>query len=133
MARIEVTDGEGRIEYSLRSEDGAFSVRVEASEADALPPESCFASLAESSAFFEAGDRGYTPSPDGSRLDGLQLRTHGWRARPLKVASLHSSYCEDPGNFPKGSIEYDHALVMRDIEHEWSTVHAPEAASTVSQ
>jgi hypothetical protein len=35
------------------------------------------------------------------------------------VTHVHSSYFEDELRFPAGSILFDHALVMRDIQHEW--------------
>jgi len=37
----------------------------------------------------------------------------------LAVASVRSSFFEDQGIFPRGSIEFDCALLMRDIQHEW--------------
>jgi hypothetical protein len=42
-----------------------------------------------------------------------------WRVRALSITDVHSSFFADQHRFPKGSIEFDHALVMRDIAHEW--------------
>jgi hypothetical protein len=30
-----------------------------------------------------------------------------------------SSFFEDEKRFPRGSVQFDHALIMRDIPHEW--------------
>ena len=49
----------------------------------------------------------------------LLLRTLEWRLRGLSVSEVRSSYFEDEKKFPKSSIEFDHALVMRDLVHEW--------------
>jgi hypothetical protein len=49
----------------------------------------------------------------------LLLRTLEWRVRALAVSKVHSSYFEDRGTFPDGSVKFDHALIMRDIRHEW--------------
>ncbi len=118
-ARFSVLDIGGHIELSIRSHDGTVSVRVVGDNADALPASSCFSSVAEASAFFEGGSLGYSVTRDADRLDGLLLRTLDWRIRPLSVAEVHSSFFADQKRFPKGSIEFDHALVMRDILHEW--------------
>jgi hypothetical protein len=37
----------------------------------------------------------------------------------LDVDKIQSSYFEDPSRFPSGSVEFDCALLMRDIVHEW--------------
>jgi len=66
---------------------------------------------------------------DGDRFDGLLLRTLDWRVRALRVTEVHSSFFEDRQRFPQGSIEFDHALVMRDILHEWRRVEDPYAVS----
>lgn len=52
-----------------------------------------------------------------------QLKTIGWKVKPLEITSVHSSFFEDRLRFPNGSIEFDHALIMRDVRHEW---HAAE-------
>jgi hypothetical protein len=55
------------------------------------------------------------------RLDGIELRTHGWRVEPLQVDDVQSSYFSDETRFPRGSVEFDCALVMRNVGHEWHT------------
>jgi hypothetical protein len=118
-ARFSVLDIGGHIELSMRSLDETMSVRVVGDEADEWPGSSCFGSLAEASAFFEGGSLGYSSTRDGDRLDGLLLRTLDWRIRALSVSEVQSSFFADRERFPEGSTEFDHALVMRDIRHEW--------------
>lgn len=118
-ARFMVTDRAGHVDFSMQSRDGTVSVRVVGDEADSLPASSCFSTLAEASAFFEGGSLGYSVTRDGDRLDGLLLRTLDWRIRALSVTEVHSSFFADRQRFPEGSIEFDHALVMRDLLHEW--------------
>jgi hypothetical protein len=57
----------------------------------------------------------------GDRLDALELHTDQWHVEPLAVSSVHSSFFADESLFPRGSVRFDHALLMRDIEHEWHT------------
>ena len=42
-----------------------------------------------------------------------------WKVEPLAMSSVRSSYFDDATVFPAGSIEFDCALLMRGIEHEW--------------
>lgn len=118
-ARFSVSDVSGHIEFSMQSRDGSVAVKVIGDDADSMPTSSCFRSLVEASGFFEGGSLGYSVSRDGGRLDGLVLRTVDWRVRALSVSEVYSSYFVDGQRFPAGSIEFDHALVMRDIIHEW--------------
>ena len=86
---------------------------------DRLPASSVFQSLEEASAFFEAGSLGYSATGDASRFQGLELRCLNWHVEPLEVEDVRSSFFEDASLFPDGSIEFDCALLMRGIEHEW--------------
>ena len=94
-------------------------VEFEACETEVFPETSVFRSLEESSEFFEKGCVGYSSRPDGSQLDGLTLKTMKWEVSLLEMYRLESSYFDDPEIFPAESIEFDHALLMRDIPHEW--------------
>ena len=118
-AQFSVVDTVKRIELSMRSLDGVVSVRVVGNEVDRIPGDSCFASIHDASAYFEGGSLGYSVTQDETRLDGLRLRTLEWRVRALSVEEVHSSFFEDERRFPKGSIQFDHALIMRDLPHEW--------------
>ena len=84
-----------------------------------LPSSSVFDSLAEASAFFQAGSLGYSATPDPARFQGLELNCQNWQVTPLDVDEVRSSFFDDPARFPPGSIEFDCALLMRGIEHEW--------------
>lgn len=96
-----------------------MALTVRATEANTLPATSCFRSLAESSAFFEGGSVGYSTTRDCCRLDGIRLETDGWKVSPLAVDHVESTFFADRSVFPEGSVEFDHALIMRDVRHEW--------------
>jgi hypothetical protein len=118
-ASFDIRESEDRLHVGYQSDDGAVRVRVDASLADRLPADSVFDSLDAASSFFEGGSLGYSATRDPARYDGLELRCHNWAVRPLTVDSVESSFFEDPSNFPEGSATFDHALLMRGIEHEW--------------
>ena len=78
-----------------------------------------FRSLDEASAFFQAGSLGYSATSDPTRFQGMDLHCYNWQVEPLAVEEVHSSFFEDAALFPKGSIAFDCALLMRGIDHEW--------------
>ena len=118
-AQFQVEDRNGSIDFSMRSADGTVSVKVAGSDSDKLPKSSCFGSLPEASAFFEGGSLGYSVTRSGDRFDGLLLRTLDWRMRAFSLTEVNSSFFGDRRHFPESSIEFDHALIMRDLAHEW--------------
>jgi Uncharacterized conserved protein (COG2071) len=118
-ARFSVREEPQRLSLSMRSDDGAVAVSLRGRFSGDLPRSSCFASLSEASAFFEAGSLGYSLKARSSRLDGLELETHGWRVEPLQVEEVASSYFADAHRFPPGAIAFDCALVMRNVRHQW--------------
>lgn len=128
LADFQVSDAEGAIEMRIRSRDDGMTLRLEAHESEEFPASSCFRSLAESSAFFEPGSVGFSVTKDCCRLDGIRLETHQWEVKPLAVSRVESSFFDNPAVFPPGSAVYDHALVMRDIPHDWHEVPSRRVA-----
>lgn len=119
LADFDITDRDGRIDLSIQSRDQSMSIRLAARETDGFPNNSCFRSLGESSAFFEPGSVGFSVTRDCCRLDGIRLETHHWKVQNLAVEGVESSFFDDPAAFPPGSAVFDHALIMRDIPHDW--------------
>jgi len=119
---FEVQESGAAINIRLQSVDDAVQVALEGTISDQLPSTSIFSSLAEASSFFEGGAVGYSVTRDEDRLDGLKLRTNDWRVEPLAVERVYSSYFSDETKFPKQSVAFDHALIMRNVAHEWQTV-----------
>jgi uncharacterized protein YqjF (DUF2071 family) len=118
-ARFSVEEGLRRIDFKMRSRDSTTTVDVLAQQSTSLPAESCFSSLADSSAFFQGGCIGYSATCDPMRFDGVRLETARWQMHALDVLRVRSTFFEDPNRFPPGSIEFDHALIMRNIPHRW--------------
>ncbi|MFN2532510.1 MAG: DUF2071 domain-containing protein [Pyrinomonadaceae bacterium] len=117
-----IREVDASISIKMKSADEAITVEIDGRIADVLPSTSIFSSLAEASSFFESGAVGYSVTSDQARLDGLRLKTKEWRVEPLDVRSYYSSYFSDEATFPKDSIEFDNALIMRNVAHEWHSV-----------
>ena len=122
LADFRVTDDGVQIQMSIRARDRRMSVDLTAHETSSLPPTSCFASLAESSSFFEGGSIGYSVTRDCCRLDGIRLETQEWQVRPLAVDHVESSFFANQATFPSGTAVFDHALIMRNVIHQWHDV-----------
>ena len=118
-ANFSVDDNGGRIEMKVLSTDGEISIDVAGTAAEEMPAGSVFSTLADASIFFEAGSCGYSEAADGGRLEGMELRVREWSVRPFAVDRLGSSYFANRSIFPEGAIDFDHALIMSDVEHEW--------------
>lgn len=118
-ANFRVRETDRQFEVAMRSDDGDTSVSVLADLADAWPSNSVFGSLDEASAFFAAGSIGYSATSDPRRFQGLELACYGWHVETLTLGHVASSLFDDRTLFPPGSIEFDCALLMRGIKHEW--------------
>jgi uncharacterized protein DUF2071 len=119
QASFKVIESAEEIRLSMKSEDGIVAVDLEGEIIKDMPGNSIFASVTEASKFFEGGSLGYSVTSNPTRLDGLKLETRQWHVEPLQLTKVYSSYFSDREKFPIGSIEFDHALIMRNILHEW--------------
>lgn len=131
-ATFAVRESADRYSVSFRSDDGAAWISLRGTRQGELPSTSVFGSLASASAFFQAGSLGYSPSRNRSRFNGLELRCFDWKVAPLAVEAVTSSYFDDRSLFAGGAVEYDSALQMGAIEHEWhgrSDLYAPESGA----
>lgn len=109
----------GKLSFAMKSEDGKSDVSLEGERSPHFPKDSCFGSLDEASNFFKGGATGFSVTRDPCRLDGLVLETKSWSVSPLNVRSIDSKYYSDRSIFPLGTIHFDNALLMEDIDHEW--------------
>ncbi len=128
-SRFHVRDDGEAIDFSMEAADGAV-IRLRARPGAALPATSRFPSMQAASDFYEAGSLGFSASRDGQRLEGVTLCTRVWRMEPLVLESVYSSYFADERRFPRGSVELDSAVLMRDIPHEWRSAPGLDLAST---
>lgn len=123
-ARFTVAEDRQDFKLAMRSVDREVQVELNAQAANNLPHDSIFASLDETSKFFRTGSLGLSPRFDTSKLDAMLLHTEQWQVAPLQVQHLTSSYFADTQHFPTGSVAFDHALIMRDVEHQWRSASA---------
>lgn len=116
-AKFEIRDSGDSIQAAVQSIDGTMDLRVEARESDRMSAESIFDSLDDASEYFKASTCGCSPNQES--YDQLELEPHNWNFSPLYIEHLETSWFERETRFPAGTIEFDSAFIMRDIDHEW--------------
>lgn len=118
-SRFYVKEANGQYRVELSSSDNATHLVVDGKLAESLPDTSIFDSLQAASDFFEAGSLGYSVTKAADQFDGLELRSFNWKVAPLDMTTVESNFFQNDALFPQGSVEFDCALLMRDIQHEW--------------
>ena len=116
LAKFNVHEWNGHYHIDLLSSDNT-RISIDVKETKDFDPNSIFENLENVSEFFKIGATGY--SPKGERFEGVKLQTYSWKMRPLEVLKVHSSFYENESIFPKGSVKFDSAVLMTNIEHEW--------------
>ncbi len=112
-------ESNNRFKVEMCSDDGEVFVRIAARVAEAMPHDSVLRNRENASAFFCNGACGWSPDITGKTMEGLKLQTDDWRMEPLIVEHARSSWFENRNHFPEGSVEFDSAFLMRNIDHEW--------------
>ncbi|MBK9249997.1 MAG: DUF2071 domain-containing protein [Ignavibacteria bacterium] len=118
-AKFNVQEANGKYHIDFLSSDNT-TISIDAKEITSFDSNSIFKTIENVSEFFEKGAVGYSPNMD--KFDGLELRAYSWKIRPLEVSNVQSSFFENQSIFPKGSVQFDNALLMTKIEHEWKSL-----------
>ncbi|KUJ53076.1 DUF2071 domain-containing protein [Chryseobacterium sp. JAH] len=118
LAKFNVEEKLGNYHIDFKSSDDT-KISIDAKETSIFNQNSIFETLENASDFFKKGDLGYSPNKE--KLEGLLLNAYEWRVKPLEVLNVKSSFFEDENIFPNGSVQFDNALLMTHIEHEWKT------------
>ncbi|WP_295128826.1 DUF2071 domain-containing protein [uncultured Chitinophaga sp.] len=119
LADFDVKEGDGNYHVAFNSSDNT-QISIDAKETDNFSSNSIFKTLENVSSFFEKGAVGY--SPNGAKYEGMKLQTLKWEVTPLEVSQVRSSFFENRDLFPEGSVQFDNALLMKKVVHEWHAV-----------
>ena len=132
-----------RSEFQVNESAESISIRICDDEGEAVrfranlkaehSPNSVFPTIQEAANFFSLGATGYSLCRDGRNFEGMELRSLSWKIAPLDVKEACSRWFTNTHRFPAGSVEFDCALVMHDIPHEWHSrpkILPPKATST---
>ena len=119
--KFDVEENNSHYNIAFTSKDGT-GISLKSNEKEGFTSQSLFNSLEDASSFFQKGATGY--SPTNGRHDGLMLNTYQWKVNALDVTEVQSSFFEDKTIFPEGSISFDNALLMKNIEHDWISLNS---------
>lgn len=111
-------EGSDHYDVDFRSRLDGTRVSMSASLAGGLPSDSVFSSLEEASDFFRS-PLGFSPGHRNGTLECLELQCENRSVQPLRVERVASSFFEDSSRFPRDSVTFDSALVMRNLESAW--------------
>jgi hypothetical protein len=129
-ARFRVNDDGERVDLMMQSDDGRSEISLAGQRCQEWPRGSLFASLEAASACLRGGSLGFSASGEGACFQGMELGCDCWPAEAFAVSRLRSTFFDDSTRFPPGTVEYDSALVMRDVSHRWRsgpTLRSPRA------
>ncbi len=106
-------------QFLMKSKDEKVNLSFSGQISTEFPKTSCFFSLEEVTNFMKEDSLGYSATNNENYYDGITLHTLNWNIKSFIVDKVVSSYFMDESIFPKGSVTFDHAFIMRNIEHEW--------------
>ncbi|MDA7980378.1 MAG: DUF2071 domain-containing protein [Pirellulales bacterium] len=118
--------------YCIQVEDGSshgFQIDVQASLIS--PPGTLTPSSFANRATCVCGSSvGYSLTRHGKSFEGLRLEVDHDNAQPMSVARQEIGFFQDEARFPKGTIHFDHALLMRNVPHHWGGAPPLSASQT---
>ena len=117
--KFECQETSSSVSVRIVREDGGVETAFLGHVVENLSSTSLFASLAEAVGFFSLGATGYSATHSKSHYHGMDLRCLDWTVLPLAVHESRSCFFDDQERFPAGTAEFDCALLMRGIDHEW--------------
>ncbi|CAN5853667.1 DUF2071 domain-containing protein [soil metagenome] len=116
LAKFDVDENVDEYKITIVSSDENV-ISISAKQSGSFEHNSIFKNLETASEFYKNGSIGFSPNKSG--YDGMELKTIQWHVDPLAVENVKSGFFEDESVFPKGSVTFDNALLMRGIKHEW--------------
>jgi hypothetical protein len=130
MSRFDARENGESIAIRVADDQGVEQVRFAGDVCEEHAKASVFPTLNEAANFFSLGATGYSVARDGKSFEGMELRSLSWKIAPMRMREAYSRWFGRHDLFPAGSVEFDCALVMRDIPHEWHS--RPRIARTIA-
>jgi hypothetical protein len=121
-AKFEIQESDDNYAVKVESDDHNTSLQVQTTLTTLFPIDSMFDSLEHASSCFHNCTMGISPSTMPKRFKKIKLKTKTWEVKPLQVHAIRSSFYGNTSLFPTGSIEFDNAMLMKGIEHEWHSI-----------
>ncbi|HKF76686.1 MAG TPA: hypothetical protein VKF59_11135 [Candidatus Dormibacteraeota bacterium] len=127
LSAFDVSTQGRRLTIAVRGAGGGADVDVVGQVASDFPGSSVFPSLEDASSFFRSGSAGYSNARRPGRYEGVELLTDGWSVEPFQPEVATTSFLGDAASFPRGSVEFDCALLMRGLDCRFRALPPLEA------
>jgi len=118
VAYFQVVEEAERVSVTI-SRNGQREFVVCGEVSNSLPATSLFPSLEQASIFFQQGPLGLSATGQPGCFDAVELQCENWNPIAMNVSRVESSYFDDHTIFPPGSVEFDSALLVRNVVHRW--------------
>ena len=128
--RFHVHEQDARFRINCDSDDDQSHVRVDAFAADFLPKEAIFASVEEASTFLQPARWFYTNATSTGELEGMEISAKTWPIRAMALWGSTSRVFENA--IPKESLTPDCAMLLRNVEYEWTSAQPPLSVGSTS-
>lgn len=119
-AEFQVDIHDGRYVVKITGGNAQPLMRIDATISNTLPNESVFEDTKAVSDFFKGGNVGWSMRQGGG-FDAIELVTPEWDMSPMMITEAYSAYFSNTNLFPSGSVEFDSAMIMRNLQHSWVT------------
>jgi hypothetical protein len=129
-AHFNVEEGSNSLHMRIETKDHEADVHFQAHTAVPWKNTELFHTFNEATEFFKKGDCGFSCSLHEGELEGMRLNTLKWAMEPLDVQEVRADFYQNLAGAAQPGIEFDCALLMRGIPHEWHEMTSvPELAT----
>jgi hypothetical protein len=118
IARFRLEESEKGCKLEMKGRNQMY-LKVQGQQTSKFPRESVMRNVETARNFFGGPSLGFSPRYKQMIFDGLELVVEQSKLQPLRIEHLRSSFFEDTSRFPKGSIYFDHALIEKQVAHQW--------------
>lgn len=129
-AEFRISETEDALCMNVLTADGAADVAFHAAFDAEWKWTLLFPRLADASLFFERSDCGFSCALRPEAIEGMRMETARWEMAPVEIGRLRAAFFENEAMFPRGSVGFDCAVVMRGIPSRWHALdRVPELAA----
>jgi hypothetical protein len=118
-AHFHVEETKDEISMQIQTKNGEADTRLRARYGVPWKATPVFPTLEQASRFLEVGNCGFSCARAPAKLEGMRLETQRWKVESLHVEDFQSRYLDGLSVKVGQRFEFDHALSMHNIPHQW--------------
>jgi len=121
-ADFDITQSSDHYRLHIENNTSGIILSIEAEICKEISPTSIFKSTDDISTFFKSGNMGWSPNTSttsSKTYDAIELITEKWNMTPMCASKTYSGFFSNTETFPEGAVEFDSAMIMKNIPHSW--------------